>query len=117
MPFYLLANVYIGPMLWVTQGLVKPHMRATASAILLFVLNMVGLGAGPFVVGFCTDRLAPTFGVEAIRYALAAVALMSLVAALCFHRASRTLVQDLASRDATAPGRRYASQKRRRGQV
>jgi hypothetical protein len=77
-------------------------MRATASAILLFVLNMVGLGAGPFVVGFCTDRLTPSLGVEAIRYSLAAVTLVSLVAALCFHRASRTLVRDLASRDATA---------------
>jgi predicted MFS family arabinose efflux permease len=99
-PFYMLANMYIGPMLSMTQGLVHLRMRATASAILLFILNIVGLGAGPFLVGFLNDRLAADFGAEAIRYSLLSVALMGLVAGLLFWRASRTLLEDLAMRDA-----------------
>jgi MFS family permease len=94
-PFYLLANMYIGPMLSMTQGLVKLRMRATASAILLFILNMVGLGAGPFFVGFLNDLLSDQLGAEAIRYSLSAVALMSLMAGFFFDRASRTLREDL----------------------
>lgn len=94
-PFYLLANMYIGPMLSMTQGLVKLRMRATASAILLFVLNIVGLGAGPFLVGVLNDRLWDRFGPEAVRYSLSVVVLMSLVAGFCFYQASRTLRADL----------------------
>jgi hypothetical protein len=99
-PFYFLSNMYVGPMLSMTQGLVKLRMRATASAILLFVLNMIGLGAGPFIVGFLNDQLHDRFGVEAIRYSLTSVALMGLLACLCFLQASRTLREELLARDA-----------------
>jgi predicted MFS family arabinose efflux permease len=98
-PFYFIANMYIGPMLAMTQGLVKLRMRATASAILLFILNMVGLGAGSFAVGFLNDQLAGRFGIEAIRYSLLAVALVGGLASLFFFQASRTLRRDLRARD------------------
>ena len=91
--------MYIGPMLAMTQGLVKLRMRATASAILLFILNMVGLGAGSFVVGFLNDALTGRFGAEAIRYSLLAVALVGGLASLFFLQASRTLGTDLSARD------------------
>jgi MFS family permease len=98
-PFYVLANVYIGPMLWTTQSIVPPHMRATASAVLLFILNMVGLGAGPLLVGFLNDQLAVRMGGAAIRYSLAGTALVGTAASGCFWVASRWVRQDLASVD------------------
>jgi predicted MFS family arabinose efflux permease len=98
-PFYFVANMYIGPMLAMTQGLVKLRMRATASAILLFILNMVGLGAGSLVVGLLNDQLAGRFGTEAIRYSLLAVALVGGLASVFFLQASRTLRQDLRARE------------------
>ena len=98
-PFYFIANMYIGPMLAMPQGLVKLRMRATASAILLFILNMVGLGVGTFVVGFLNDQLAGRFGIEAIRYSLLAVTLVGGLASLFFLQASRTLGADLRARD------------------
>jgi predicted MFS family arabinose efflux permease len=98
-PFYFIANMYIGPMLSMTQGLVKLRMRATASAILLFILNMVGLGAGSFLVGFLNDQLAGRFGIESIRYSLLAVALVGGMASLFFLQASRTLANDLRARE------------------
>ena len=58
-----------GPTMAMTQGLVKLRMRATASAILLFILNLIGLGLGPQAVGVLSDLLFPTYGTQSIRYA------------------------------------------------
>jgi len=99
-PFYVLAAMYVGPMLWMVQGLVKLRMRAMASAILLFILNMVGLGLGPFLIGFMNDQLADRFGVEAIRYSLLVVGMVGVPSSAFFLLASRTLREDLRARDA-----------------
>jgi MFS family permease len=100
LPFYVLAAMYVGPMLWMVQGLVKLRMRAMASAILLFILNMVGLGLGPFLIGFMNDQLADRFGVEAIRYSLLVVGMVGVPSSAFFLLASRTLREDLRARDA-----------------
>jgi MFS family permease len=55
---YLLNYFWYGPVYSTTQGLVQPYMRATAAAILLFVINMLGLGLGPFIVGLISDSIA-----------------------------------------------------------
>ncbi len=49
---------YLGPMYAVTQGVVAPRMRATAVAVLLFVVNLIGYGLGPPVIGALSDFLA-----------------------------------------------------------
>ena len=62
--------MYLGPAFALTQSMVRPRMRALASAILLFIINLIGLGGGPAFVGWLSDRLEPSYGVDAIRYAL-----------------------------------------------
>ncbi len=61
-PFLLLANLfhywYLGPMYSTVAAVVDARMRATAVAILLFVVNLLGYGLGPLFVGFLSDRLA-----------------------------------------------------------
>jgi hypothetical protein len=57
---------------------------------------MIGLGAGPFIVGFLNDQLAGRYADEAIRYSLLAVSLMGIPASALFMTASRTLREDLA---------------------
>jgi predicted MFS family arabinose efflux permease len=47
-----------GPTFSVTLNLVEPRMRASASAILLFAVNMIGQGLGPVFIGFASDRFA-----------------------------------------------------------
>ena len=54
----LLHYVYLGPTLGVMHNLVGPRMRATATAILIFILNVIGLGAGPYVTGRLNDYFA-----------------------------------------------------------
>lgn len=53
----LLNSIWYGPVYASIQGLVGPQSRATAVALMLFVLNMVGLGLGPFTVGLVSDIL------------------------------------------------------------
>lgn len=49
---------YLGPMYTVTQSVVEPRMRATATAILLFIVNMIGYALGPTFVGMVSDAMA-----------------------------------------------------------
>lgn len=84
---YILINVYIPAVFNVNQSLARLNMRATASAIMLFTVNMVGAGAGPFIVGGLSDLYANSYGVDSIRYALITVfigtGLGSLLLCLC----------------------------------
>jgi MFS family permease len=98
-PFYLIANMYVGPLWSLGQSLALPSMRATASALLLLVLNIFGLGGGVFLVGFLNDRFAAATGHLAIRYSLAVVAAIGGASSLFFWLGSATLREDLASRD------------------
>jgi hypothetical protein len=84
-----------------TQSLVRPQMRALASAILLFIINLIGLGGGPLMVGIVSDALKPTYGVESVRYALLwIVTLGAAWATLHYLLAARTLPRDLQAKHA-----------------
>ncbi|MEQ1781086.1 MAG: MFS transporter [Hyphomonadaceae bacterium] len=50
--------IWYGPVYGGVPGLVPPAMRATAAAILLFVINMIGLGGGPTLFGMASDMFA-----------------------------------------------------------
>jgi hypothetical protein len=87
---------YLGPVFAATQTLVRPAIRAFTSSLVLFVVNLIGLGLGPQVVGLLNDGLAPTFGAEAVRYSLCLAAATNLWAAAHFAWAARTFGRDLA---------------------
>ena len=78
------------------QSLVRPDMRAQASAINLFVVNMIGLGVGPLLVGFLNDTAFADQGDRAIRFSLLFSALIGVLASGFFYLASRRLDEDLA---------------------
>ena len=61
---------YLAPNIAITHSLVGLQMRALSSAILFFVLNLVGLGGGPLFIGWVSDLLEPSLGQESIRYAM-----------------------------------------------
>jgi len=65
-----LSNFYLAPVLAQTQSLVPLRMRGVASAIMLLIINLIGLGLGPPVVGALSDALAPRFGDDSLRYGL-----------------------------------------------
>jgi MFS family permease len=97
-PYYAISNMFVGPLWSTVQNLARPELRATASALLLFILNLVGLGLGPFVVGAANDLLAPAHGAGAIRWSLLGVVLAGGLASVLYWRGSHHLPADLARR-------------------
>jgi MFS family permease len=100
-PFYLLGAMYVGPMHSTIQGLVVPSLRATASALNLFVVNMIGLGLGPLLIGVLNDAFAARWGETGIRYSMLVVLVIGGFSSVVFWLASRGLREDLdAAREA-----------------
>ena len=91
-----LGLMYQAPTFAVTQSLATPRMRATAAAVLLFVLNNVGLSLGPAVTGALSDALAPRYGADSLRWALLIVSTLFVWSAIHFYLAGRTLEADVA---------------------
>lgn len=89
-----LGLMYQAPAFAITQSLATPKMRATAAAVLLFVINIIGLALGPLATGALSDALEPRFGADSLRWALLIVSSLFVWSALHFHLASRTLVRD-----------------------
>jgi MFS family permease len=90
-----LGLMYQAPAFAVTQSLATPKMRATAAAVLLFVVNIIGLAMGPAITGLISDALEPTYGVESLRYALLIVSIVLVGSGLHFWRAARFIDADL----------------------
>ena len=93
----LLAAVWYGPVYGTAQSVVPPHMRATTSAILLFVINLIGLGLGPLGVGILSDYLNKGMGMgpaEGVRWALILSTLAGFLAFAFFWMARKTIRED-----------------------
>ena len=67
----LLVNSYLGPTFALIQGLAPLRMRALWAAVTLLVINLIGLGLGPTLIGVISDALKPSLGDgEALRWAM-----------------------------------------------
>jgi MFS family permease len=89
-----LSLVWLGPVLSAFQHLVTPNMRATASAIFLFINNLIGIGLGNLVIGALSDGLSERFGDESLRYAILSGTVFYLAAAALLFVASKNLDND-----------------------
>ena len=93
----MVATVYVGSCIAMVHALVNIRMRAVSSAIFFLILNIIGLGLGPFSVGILSDLLEPSLGVESLRYAMVIIVpTVTLWAAFHFLRAAKYLRKDLA---------------------
>ena len=93
------SSLALGSMYAVPQSVVRPQLRATATAVLLFNTNLFGMGVGPVVVGAFSDYLQAhglTDG-EAIRFAQIAATMVGVVAAGFYWRARKTIEADMKS--------------------
>ncbi len=90
-----LYSTYLGPSINVAHMLVPATMRALTSAVLFLVLNLVGLGFGPVVVGLISDLLTPEFGTGSLRWAMSVVVIVSAISVVLFLVGSKKLDADL----------------------
>lgn len=96
----IFANFYLAATFAQVQALVGLRMRAVASALLLFILNSIGLGLGPLCIGAMSDWLANDFGADSMRYSLLiAAATVGPWSAWHFVAAGRHIEHDLARAD------------------
>ena len=91
----MLNALYLGPTYSCAQGLVPLRARAMAAAMLLFAQNLIGLGLGPLFFGILSDFIKPMAGPESVRWVLYGAALMGLIPAFFFWRASLRLNAEL----------------------
>jgi predicted MFS family arabinose efflux permease len=94
-PSQILSALYLGPCIATCHNLVSPGMRAMASAILYFVLNLIGLGLGPLTVGILSDLFAEPFGENNLRYAMATALTIGFLGIYFLWMGSRSLNRDL----------------------
>jgi MFS family permease len=117
-----LGTLWYGPVYGTGQSVVPPHMRATAAALLLFIINLVGLGLGPLAVGAVSDLSANMIlqgtgldvgscreavgaakatcaaaSGEGVRWALILSTLFGLVAFFGFWKARKSIREDVVS--------------------
>ncbi|CAN5419463.1 MFS transporter [soil metagenome] len=90
-----MSVLWTGPSVAAIQQLAPATMRATASSIYLFIVNLIGLGVGTFCFGAVSDVLTARFGDSALQYSIMACAIVLYPLAILFYwLASRTLARD-----------------------
>ena len=95
---YFLGAYYLGPTFSLAQSMVGLRMRALAASILLFILNIIGLGLGPQFTGIASDVINAytTLGDDSLRWALIVSLVFNVISAVMYIMAARTLKEDLA---------------------
>lgn len=111
-PAIALGATYLGPSIAATHQLVGVRERAVSGALLLFVLNLIGIGLGPMLSGVISDALRDNFvagGVpletaraDGLKYALCIMSMANLWSAYHYFKAAKTLREDIAKGQAPA---------------
>ena len=83
----LFASSYLGPTFALIQGLAPVRVRAMWAAVTLLVINLVGLGLGPMLIGVLSDALKPHAGAESLRWAMVIMASVTPWATFHYWRA------------------------------
>ena len=90
----LLNNMYLAPALAVVQNAVPPGQRTMAGAILLFILNLIGLGGGPIFLGRVSDMAKAQYGDHSLLIGYAALAPVIGIAIVAHLAAASSIARD-----------------------
>lgn len=86
---FFFGGAYLGPSIAAAHAMVRNNLRATASALLMLGVNLLGFGLGPFAAGILSDGYTASMGEEAIRYALVSIVPLEGLAMVLFLLAIR----------------------------
>ena len=94
--FVPIAYLNLGPVLSLSQSLVKPRMRGVTCAVLLFGSNVANLALAPQLIGLLSDLFSAHFraGGDSLRWALLLNTLTGVWAAYHYWTAARTIRSD-----------------------
>jgi MFS family permease len=85
---------YLSSMVTLVQEEVRPDQRVMSGALLLLVMNFIGLGLGPTYVGAASDFFHAAHPHHSLQIALYSLAPSYLVAILLFLRLARVLARE-----------------------
>lgn len=87
------GNSFFGPSVAVLHNQAPPHLRAPVSAFFVLVINVIGMGVGPLLVGALSQWVFASAGIHSLSYALAMTQILTLWAAFRFLRAGHAIVR------------------------
>jgi MFS family permease len=105
-PVAMAFSTFLGPTYAVMQRLVPAEMRATVVALVMVLVNLIGMGFGPQVVGILSDHLAPAVGIDSLRYAMLLMSLLAAWSGYHFWQVGHTVKEDLEPRHSQIPTHR-----------
>lgn len=100
----LIGGAFIAPVGACVMSVVPPSLRATATAVLFLIMNLLGMGLGPVAVGLLSDHFATSVGdAVGLRWALALSCAFSTVAIVLFGLAARDISETQTQVPSPAP--------------
>ena len=90
-PPMFLNYFYLSPSVALVQEEVQPHERVLAGALLLLVMNLIGLGLGPTFLGAVSDHFRPAHPNHSLQLAFYMLVPFYVLAVLCFAWLARAL--------------------------
>ncbi|MGJ8527885.1 MFS transporter [Maritalea sp.] len=90
----LTGAMLIGPTFSHLYSRVEASSRPMVTAIFMFMVNLIGLGLGPILVGLMSDAQFSAYGPNSLRYALVALQIAGFWAAVHFWIAGRAIKFD-----------------------
>ena len=85
---------YLSPSVALVQEAVRPNQRVMAGALLLLVMNLIGLGLGPTYLGAMSDFLRPDYPNNSLQIAFYTLTPFYLLAAGLFVLLARALKRE-----------------------
>jgi predicted MFS family arabinose efflux permease len=96
-PAYIIYLAWMGPNWAMVQAVSPSKTRAMASALVLLVINLVGLGLGPLLVGIVSDYLNGQGVSRSLNWALISSLIVYPLAALFYGLAAKAYGNELNS--------------------
>jgi predicted MFS family arabinose efflux permease len=87
----MVGAIHMGPSFAVLHERIDARLRPISSAVLLLILNFIGLGLGPLLVGGLSQWVFAGFGEGSLRYALMTIQVVGLWGAVHYYFAGRNL--------------------------
>lgn len=81
----------LGACVALAVSLVPSNQRGVTSTVMLIVQNLLAFALGPLLIGMVSDGLAPVYGEDSLRYALATMLAAPLAASLFLVMARRRI--------------------------
>lgn len=92
----ILGSFFTAPFMSTIQGVAPLRMRAFAAAISTLISTLIGLAAGPLLVGVLADGFEARFAEDALRYSLLVPTTAPLLSSLVCFWGARGVARDLA---------------------